>query len=209
MTETTNLFARSPHPSCCGRGFETRETESRSRPMGPRGIEAQGPTDRVMVRMLVRAEPFVYPILRVLLGGVFLYASYDKILNPAAFSLAVYNYQILPDAWVNLTAVTLPWLELLLGLCLVAGVWLPGAMLITTGLLASFTAALIFNLTRGLDVHCGCFSTDPTGDPANLLTVARDLTFLAVSMYLTLRVLVFRSRAVQSLGRVGKRRNPF
>ncbi|MGA8240229.1 MAG: MauE/DoxX family redox-associated membrane protein [Desulfobacterales bacterium] len=41
--------------------------------------------------------------LRLLLGTVFLYASYDKILHPQAFAQAVYNYQILPDMAVNPT----------------------------------------------------------------------------------------------------------
>lgn len=124
--------------------------------------------------------------LRLLLGGIFLYASYDKILHPQAFTEAVYNYQILPDHLVNLTALVLPWLELLLGLCLIAGVWLPGTILISTGLLTIFVAALVFNQIRGLDIHCGCFSTETSEGPAGILTVIRDLFFWAISIYLTI-----------------------
>ena len=47
---------------------------------------------------------------RVILGAVFIYASIDKIRNPEAFAKAVYNYQILPDSLINLTAIALPWL---------------------------------------------------------------------------------------------------
>lgn len=137
-------------------------------------------------------------ILRLVLGAVFLYASYDKILNPQSFSQAVYNYQILPDAAVNLTALTLPWLEMLLGVCLVAGVWLPGATAICTGLLTIFIGALVFNQVRGLDIHCGCFSTDPTDGHAGLWTVTRDVSFLAISVYLTLCVFYFRQAALKS-----------
>jgi hypothetical protein len=129
---------------------------------------------------------------------VFLYASYDKILNPEAFAQAIYNYQILPDAAVNLAALTLPWLELLLGLCLIAGVWLPGATALSTGLLAAFMGALIFNQMRGLDVQCGCFSTASTDGPAGLWTVARDAGFLAVSAYLTVRVFFARPTTSRS-----------
>jgi uncharacterized membrane protein YphA (DoxX/SURF4 family) len=127
--------------------------------------------------------------LRPGMGAVFLYASYDKLLHPRAFAEAIYNYQILPDAAVNLAALILPWLELLLGACLVAGVWLPGATVAGTGLLTIFMAALIFNLARGLDIHCGCFSTEPTDEPAGLWTVARDMTLLAASILLTTLVL--------------------
>ena len=60
---------------------------------------------------------------RLILGGVFVFASIDKILHPAAFAEAVYNYQILPDNLINLTAIVLPWLELVLGSLLISS-WL-------------------------------------------------------------------------------------
>jgi uncharacterized membrane protein YphA (DoxX/SURF4 family) len=127
--------------------------------------------------------------LRLLLGAVFLYASYDKILHPQAFARAVYNYQILPDALINLTALILPWLELLLGICLVAGWWLPGTTMLCTGLMVVFIGSLIFNQIRGLDIHCGCFSAGINEGPAGLWTVARDMVLLAMSAGLTYRVL--------------------
>jgi len=144
---------------------------------------------------------------RLLLGAVFLFASYDKILHPQAFAKAVYNYQILPDAAVNLAALVLPWLELLLGLCLVGGFWLPGATLLSSGLLAVFIGALIFNQVRGLDVHCGCFSTDSTAGPADLWTVGRDLVFFIVSVYLAVNVLFFRSPSGMPAGSDNGRSN--
>ncbi|MBS3754074.1 MAG: DoxX family membrane protein [Desulfobacterales bacterium] len=135
----------------------------------------------------LKTEKTCFAAARIFLGAVFLYASYDKILHPQAFAEAVYNYQILPDAAVNLVALFLPWIELAAGLCLIAGAWLPGATMICALLMTAFTAALVFNEIRGLDVHCGCFSTQATHDPASLLTVLRDLFFLAVSVYLLVR----------------------
>lgn len=145
---------------------------------------------------------FLYHVLRLFLGVVFLYASYDKILNPQAFAQAVYNYQILPDAAVNLVSLTLPWLELLLGLCLVTGLWLPGATVLSSGLLAVFIGALVFNQIRGLDVYCGCFTTEPTEGPAGLWTVARDVGFLVVALIVTLRVFLVRPKAPRAFGRI-------
>lgn len=140
-----------------------------------------------------RLHTFLYHGLRLFLGAVFLYASWDKILQPQAFAEAVYNYRILPDFAVNFTALVLPWLELTIALCLIAGVWLPGASVITTSLLAVFLGALLFNMARGLDVHCGCFSVETAGTPAGIFTVARDLSFLAASVYVT-AVIFFRRR---------------
>ena len=149
--------------------------------------------NRYSVMASTRRPGLIFLTSRSLLGAVFLIASYDKILTPEAFAQAVYNYQILPDAAVNLAALILPWLELLLGLCLIAGVWLPGATVLSTGLLGIFIGALVFNQMRGLDIHCGCFSTETTDGPADLGTVARDVGFLAISIYLTVKVFLARS----------------
>lgn len=128
---------------------------------------------------------------RFFLGLLWIYASHDKVLHPEAFAHAVYNYQVLPDTAINLVAIVLPWVELLLGICLVAGFWLPGASVLSTVLLTGFAGMLLFNLYRGLDVHCGCFSVQTSGDPANYMTVLRDTSFLAISAYLMARVLFF------------------
>ena len=137
-------------------------------------------------------------VLRLFLGIVFLYASFDTILNPAAFARAVYNYQILPDSTINLVALILPWLELYLGFCLVSGCWLPGATVISTGLLSVFIAAMVYSHFRGLDVHCGCFYTETTAGPAGFSTLIRDIFFLIVSAYLMLHVLLSRQLVLKA-----------
>ncbi|MBW1722596.1 MAG: DoxX family membrane protein [Deltaproteobacteria bacterium] len=126
---------------------------------------------------------------RIFLGLVFLYASIDKIQQPAAFAEVIANYQILPDTWVNLAAIVLPWLELFLGLLLILGFWLPGATLLGTVLLLIFFSALLFNLARGLDIQCGCFTTsrEPgTGAPM-VWYIFRDGVFLALAIFLLYR----------------------
>ena len=124
--------------------------------------------------------------VRLILGCVFLYASLDKILHPAAFAKAIYNYQILPDALINLTAIILPWLEVLLGIFLILGGWFPGAIFLTNFLLAVFFGALVFNLARGLDIYCGCFSTSQEAGSGESMVwyVIRDGIFLIMALYL-------------------------
>jgi uncharacterized membrane protein YphA (DoxX/SURF4 family) len=121
---------------------------------------------------------------RLILGGVFVFASIDKILHPTAFAEAVYNYQILPDNLINLAAIVLPWLELVLGSLLIIGVWIPGSVLVSNLLLLTFIGVLIYNTSRGLDIHCGCFSTEPSEDPLSIWTIARDAFFLVPAVYL-------------------------
>jgi len=123
---------------------------------------------------------------RLFLGGIFIYASHDKILHPMPFAEIVFNYQILPDPFVNLVALFLPWVELLMGLSLVFGLWLPGAVLISTVLLSVFFTTLIFNMLRGLDIDCGCFtvSAGPAAGGHMLWYLLRDGIFLLVGIFL-------------------------
>jgi uncharacterized membrane protein YphA (DoxX/SURF4 family) len=126
----------------------------------------------------------MFHIARFFLGGVFIYASYDKIINPDDFARIVFNYQILPHNLVNLAAIILPWIELIVGLCLIIGWWIPGAVVIVTALLIVFISASLFNLARGLDVHCGCFSAGVLETTSARLSILRDTFFLAVSFFL-------------------------
>jgi len=125
-------------------------------------------------------------ISRLVLGGMFAYASFEKILHPYDFAEVVYNYQILPDALINLTAILLPWLELFVGLLLISGLFLRGAAFTCNGLLAIFFLALAFNLARGLDIDCGCFtaSAGPSSGRSMIIYLLRDGFFLAVGFFL-------------------------
>ena len=120
----------------------------------------------------------------IILSLVWVCASIHKIRHPLAFAQLTYNYQILPHAFINLIALILSWLELLLGILLISGTWFPGAAVLTNLLLLTFFASLLFNLARGLNVHCGCFSTITEGAPATLRYRARDAVFLLLGGYL-------------------------
>ena len=99
-------------------------------------------------------------VFRVILGLIFIYASYDKILDPAGFSKNIHNYHITPIAVENLAALIIPWLELIIGVFLIFGVFLEGTTSITIVLLIFFIAILSQAVFRGIDVHCGCFKLE-------------------------------------------------
>ncbi|MEN6485466.1 MAG: cation diffusion facilitator family transporter [Syntrophobacteraceae bacterium] len=134
--------------------------------------------------------------LRLALGAVFIAASVDKIVHPAAFAKIIYNYQLLPDSLINIAAIVLPWLELTLGTLLICGVWLPGAVVLTNLLLAAFFASLVFNVFRGINVHCGCFSTAAAGDPTIAWYMVRDSVFLSAGIALLYETF-FRGRVLE------------
>ena len=120
--------------------------------------------------------------LRLLLGGIFIWASWDKIRAPAAFAEIIANYQLLPEAAIPVVSVWLPWVEAMCGLCLVTGVGAAGAALLVNLLLVGFIAALSLNLARGIDVNCGCFSLAAAAPGSVPLEIARDAVLLAVGI---------------------------
>jgi cobalt-zinc-cadmium efflux system protein len=144
-------------------------------------------------RNLLFRMPFLFWV-RLLVGVIFIAASIDKILHPAAFAQMVYNYQILPDAFINLTAIVLPWVELVLGSLLVVGLWIPGSVVLANLLFLAFFGSLLFNLARGLNIHCGCFSSSTQGNPLTTWYLIRDAVFLLLGGYLFYGVFLKRGR---------------
>jgi len=123
-------------------------------------------------------KDFFYHSIRLVLGFVFIFASIDKIIHPQAFAQTVFNYQVLPGLLINLTALILPWLELVVGGCLLLNRWMAGAASIVAILMSIFVGVIFFNLARQLDINCGCFSSSSDETPMNNLTLFRDISFL-------------------------------
>ncbi|MHC4645406.1 MAG: MauE/DoxX family redox-associated membrane protein [Planctomycetota bacterium] len=103
---------------------------------------------------LLRAFLFV---VRVALGCLFIYSSLPKIRQPYDFLSNVYEYEIVGPKLGLLVAMMLPWLELLAGICLVGGIFVSGALLVSAGMAAMFTFVIASALYRGLQISCGCF----------------------------------------------------
>ena len=114
-------------------------------------------------------------------GENFLLAAVPKIIKPHDFAVAVFRYQLLPDAAINLAAIFLPWIELIAAIAILVPRTRGGAAAILAALLAVFTAAIAINLVRGINISCGCFTLDADAGPIGWEEVARDLVFLALA----------------------------
>ncbi len=98
-------------------------------------------------------------ILRLLLGGLFLWAGLSKVGSPLQTLATIYSYQIvLPDWLATTMAASLPWIEILLGLALLAGLWPPVTLAWTAALLLAFTALTAQAWWRELPIDCGCIN---------------------------------------------------
>ncbi len=82
-----------------------------------------------------------------------------KLLDPNDFAQAIANYKLLPDNFINILAIILPWIEISAGLLLLFGVSVKENSIIISGMLIIFIIAIAISLARGLNIDCGCFGT--------------------------------------------------
>lgn len=127
--------------------------------------------------------------LRLLLGAVFVYAAYTKLRQPwLLFALSIDSYQLLPEWGVLSLARTLPWLELILGLLLIAGFWIRYTSVVAAAILGLFFSVMVVGYARGGGIDCGCFGV---GEALSAKTLVRDGLLLAAA--LTLAWLAWRT----------------
>lgn len=124
---------------------------------------------------------YVQIALQFIIGAVFLYASYNKLFDQTGFAKSVYGYKFLPDFLINVTAIVVPSLEFIAGICLLFGLFRKGSSLIIIVLLSVFLIALVQAYARGLDIDCGCFGSNAVDKttPADLLIrIIQDILLL-------------------------------
>jgi uncharacterized membrane protein YphA (DoxX/SURF4 family) len=127
--------------------------------------------------------------LRVVLAAVFAYAAYTKLRQPwLVFAMSIDAYGLLPEVGVLAVARTLPWLELVLGVLLLMGVWLRAVSVLTAAILGVFFGIMVMSFGKGMGIDCGCFGV---GEPLTAKTLIRDGLLLAAA--LALIVLMWRS----------------
>jgi len=130
-----------------------------------------------------KKRDIVITLSRLILGILFIYASYDKIIDPISFSNTITQYHISPIQLNNLAALIIPWLEFVIGLCLLFGVFLQGSSSITILLLFWFIFILSQAVARGISIDCGCFNLGETSESIKLRAeminrIAQDIVLL-------------------------------
>lgn len=123
-------------------------------------------------------------LCRVIVGFVFIYAGILKISDPAGFSDAINNYDLLPLSFVNFFAITLPWIEVVAGLFLLFGVSVKENSFIISVMLLVFILVIVISLGRGLNIDCGCFGTS-SGTKVGIIKLVENIALLTFSLLLT------------------------
>jgi uncharacterized membrane protein YphA (DoxX/SURF4 family) len=104
---------------------------------------------------------WVLLVVRIALGGLLITSAASKFHDQAAFKEALLAYGMLPDSLGTVYAAVLPWVELLIGCCLVLGVFLLFAFALTIPLVLSFTIANIYAMVHpiGEAADCSCLGS--------------------------------------------------
>jgi uncharacterized membrane protein YphA (DoxX/SURF4 family) len=121
---------------------------------------------------------------RLFLGGIFIYASLDKIAHPDQFARIIYNYHLLPGYSVNLAALIMPVAEFVAGVCVITGTLYTGARNFLVIMLLVFMVAIGINVIRGVDLECGCFTVSSQAKSASFQILLRDLIYLIAGLAL-------------------------
>jgi len=101
----------------------------------------------------------MYIILRIAIGAIFLVSSLGKLFSSYQnFLYVVQAYQLLPSGGEVLIAQIFPWIELLVGIFVLLGLWTPWALRGALVLFGIFVVVVGQALIRGLPLeNCGCF----------------------------------------------------
>src|SRR3977135_2539768 len=138
---------------------------------------------------------------RLVLGGIFVYAGFSKLLMPnthlwpmfvlrfsismniSSFAQQVESYKMISPEASQVLAHHLPLLEIMLGLLLLIGwrlrIWATAITAIMVGFLAVVTRAYLLHM----DINCGCFGTP---EKLTAMTIVRDGALVALALLMTI-----------------------
>ena len=108
-------------------------------------------------------HPWLTIRVQIALGVIFVVAALPKLADPPSFAHMIYNYRLVPGSLINISALIMPWLEVLCGLALILGVWTRPARNLIALMLIVFIVAISINLFRGNAIDCGCFNVADAG----------------------------------------------
>ncbi|MGN0065777.1 MAG: DoxX family protein [Nocardioides sp.] len=129
-------------------------------------------------------------VARLVTGGVWLVAGALKLPDPESSVRAVRAYELLPEAVVPAVGYGLPVVEVIVGLCLLLGLWTRPMAVVSSLLFVAFIIGISAAWARGLQIDCGCFGGggyDADATSKYPWEIARDVGLLALSLWLVVR----------------------
>ncbi len=124
-------------------------------------------------------HPWPYRIVRLALAALFIYGGVTKLIDPKAFAATISAYDLVPEAFLPVVAIGLPFIETIAGIALVFD--RPWGLHLITLLLALFVFVLGYGILGDLNVDCGCFGAEDLNKQAGLREAFyRDLVLIGI-----------------------------
>lgn len=124
-------------------------------------------------------------IFRVILGGVFIYSGWQKLMSPIEeFRAVIVQYAFLPKPVIPWAAFLVPWLELIFGTFLLLGFMARKSAAVLGYFLAVFIGLLVRSLWLHLEIaECGCFGSGFLLAPKDALLLDACLFLIAWALF--------------------------
>jgi len=134
--------------------------------------------------------------LRAVIAGVFILSGAEKLISPYQnFLYVVQGYELFNGIFDQAIAFIMPWIELILGVFVLFGLWLKTSLRLTLVLIVGFIIIVSQAILRGLPIEeCGCFG-DLLSLPLNYIIIFDSALFVITSLLL----LFFKKSSVFSL----------
>lgn len=121
-------------------------------------------------------------VIRVLLGGLLLAAGSLKVGHSAELAVSIAGFRLLPAAIGGPLALALPYVELLLGVYLIAGLFTRIVAALCALQFVLYGGAVASAVVRHIPANCGCFGPNDA-TVADWPHVAFDLMLVAASLF--------------------------
>jgi uncharacterized membrane protein YphA (DoxX/SURF4 family) len=113
-------------------------------------------------KLFSAVQPWISLLVRLAAGVIMVWAGVAKLLDVNASVRAVRAYELVPEALVPLVGNVLPFVELVLGVLLIAGIMTRTMAIIYLVMLVVYVGGAIWAWAHHLQIDCGCFGGDGT-----------------------------------------------
>lgn len=124
---------------------------------------------------------FLANIAQIGLGFLFALAGVAKVTSRKAFAETLADYWFIPKRTIDPISILLPYLELIIGLCLLFGIGTIYALTGSIALLTVFTMIALINTVQKKTDGCGCFGPGLKTQSSWLTVTVRNLLLLVIS----------------------------
>ena len=132
----------------------------------------------------IMKSPWLQRILRIVIGLLFVYVGYAKILHADKVAGNLLLLDIFPWCIINIFAMWLVCFEVFIGVLVISGIWLRASSLLLICFCVICLGLISYAIAGDLNIHCGCFVTAPTGPARSWSSLWQEILMLIGCIWL-------------------------